>query len=432
MEEIFQLLWQSRMLGLSFPLEGGGSVRVMDPGTLNRDSGPDFFNAKVKIDGKTWAGNIEIHMKASDWHRHGHDSDPAYDNVILHVVALSDTTISRRDGSAIPQMNVRLPENFYRTFAYLTGTAPETRCASRLHIIDSIRRADWIETLSIERLQHKATRIEETLRNTHGDWNAACFLTLARALGFGLNGIPFEMLAQSIDLNHLRRHSDNILQMEAIFFGQAGMLDPTVNQTDRRYQLMCREYQFLARKYSMHPIPRASWKFARTRPQNLPYRRIALLAKAMAETPDLLQRIIKTEGDEDMLRQLFRWQVDPYWSRRYTFGADGQTEANPPSLSEPSISVLLINVAAPLLYAYALLHCDHDLKEAAAALLTGLPPEKNSIIRNWEHLGLKAKDAATSQALIHLRREFCDRHECLRCRFGHYLLRCEAVAPAIP
>ena len=366
-------------------------------------------------------------MRASDWHRHGHDSDPAYGNVILHVVAQSDTRILRSDSSEIPQMRVQLPENFYRTFAYLTDSNPEIRCASRLQRIDAIRRADWIETLTIERLQHKAARIEEALRNSHGDWNAACFLTLARALGFGLNGIPFEMLAQSIELNHLRRHSDNPLQMEAIFFGQAGMLDPTAYQDDRRYQLMCREYQFLARKYSMHPIPRASWKFARTRPQNLPYRRIALLAKAMAETPDLLGRILQTEGDEEKLRALFRWQVDPYWSRRLTFGGDCQTEANPPSLSEPSISVLLINVAAPLLYTYALLHADHEMKEAAIALLTCLPPERNAIVRSWQQLGLTASNAGTSQALIHLRKEYCDRHDCLRCRFGHHILRCEAA-----
>ena len=413
------------MLGLSFDLDDGRKVRVLDPGVLNRDAGPDFFNAKVSIEGRVWAGNIEIHMRASDWHRHGHDSDPAYDNVILHVVAQSDTRIRRHDGSDIPQMQVRLPENFYQTFAYLTKANSETRCASRLHAIDSLRRADWIETLTIERLQHKAARIEEALRDSHGDWNAACFLTLARALGFGLNGLPFEMLAQSIDLNHLRRHADNILQMEAIFFGQAGMLDPSVNPTDRRYQLMCREYQFLARKYAMHPIPRASWKFARTRPQNLPYRRIALLAKAMAESPDLLSKIIRTRGDEDMLRPLFRWQVDPYWSRRLTFGGDGQTDANPPSLSESSISVLLINVAAPLIYAYALLHSDHEMKEAALSLLTGLPPERNAIVRSWQSMGFKVADAGTSQALIHLRKEYCDRNECLRCRFGHLILRRE-------
>lgn len=427
MEEIFQLLWANRMLGIPFTLESGEEVRVLDPGVLNKDAGPDFFNAKIKIDGKTWAGNIEIHMKASDWYRHGHDSDPAYDNVILHVVAHSDMRILRKDDTEIPQIHVKLPENFYQTFAYLTSTSSEIRCASRLQYVDPLRRADWIETLTIERLQHKASRIEEALRSSNGDWNAACFLTLARALGFGLNGVPFEMLAESIDLNHLRRHSDNILQMEAIFFGQAGMLDPNINQTDRRYQLMCREYQFLARKYSMHPIPRASWKFARTRPQNLPYRRIALLAKAIAETPDLLQRILQTGGDEDRLRPLFRWQVDPYWSRRLTFGGDGQTEANPPSLSEPSISVLLINVAAPLLYTYALLHSDHEMKEAAISVLTNLPPERNNIIRNWQLLGFNAKDAGASQALIHLRKEYCDRHDCLRCRFGHQILRREAI-----
>ena len=411
------------MLGISFSLDSGERVRVIDPGTLNRDSGPDFFNAKVKIGEKTWAGNIEIHLKASDWNRHGHSADPAYDNVILHVVAVSDTQIKRRDGSTLPQMRVTLPENFYKTFAYLTQVNSEIRCGSGLRLVDALRRADWIETLSIERLQHKATRIEESLRKSNGDWNAACFATLARGLGFGLNGIPFEMLAESINLNHLRRHSDNIVQMEAIFFGQAGLLDPMLFKGDMRYQIMCREYQFLARKYSMHPIPKTAWKFSRTRPQNLPYRRIALLAKAMTESPDLLNRIIETEGDEDLLRPLFKWSVDPYWSRRMTFGSDAQTEANPPSLSEGSINILLINVAAPLLYTYALLHSDHNLKEAAIGILTGLPPEKNAIIRSWQQLGINAKDAGDSQALIHLKKEYCEKHECLRCRFGQQVLR---------
>lgn len=428
MEEIFQLLWGNRMLGLPFSLESGEKVRVIDPGILNRNSGPDFFNAKVRIDGKTWVGNVEIHMKASDWNRHGHSSDPSYDNVILHVVAVSDTRIFRRDGTEIPQMKVSLPEKFYKTFAYLTGTSPEIRCASGLNRIDHINRIDWIETLTIERLQCKAARIEESLRKSNGDWNISCFMTLARALGFGLNGIPFEMLAESINLNHLRRHADNIVQMEAFFFGQAGLLDPLLNMGDRRYQLMCREYQFLARKYSLHPIPRASWKFARTRPQNLPYRRIALLAKAMSETPDLLKRILDTGGDEERLRNLFKWKLDQYWSKRLTFGSDSQTDAIPSSLSEGSINIMLINVAAPLLYAYALLHSDHEMKEAAIGLLSGLPPERNAILREWQKWGFNAKDAGMSQALIHLKKEYCERNECLKCRFGQCLLKLSATA----
>ncbi|MDE6023290.1 MAG: DUF2851 family protein [Muribaculaceae bacterium] len=427
MEEIFQLLWAGRMLGLPLTLINGESVKVIDPGTLNRDSGPDFFNAKVKIGDKTWAGNIEIHMKASDWHRHGHDDDPAYGNVILHVVAVSDTIIVRGDGSEIPQLAVSLPKNFYETFAYLTSSVPEIRCASHIHKVDSLRRTDWLESLTLERLQQKASRIEDILRDRNGDWNAACFVTLARGLGFGLNSLPFEMLANSINLNHLRRHTDNILQMEAIFFGQAALLDPMVYRDDQRYQLMCREYQFLARKYGLHPIPRSCWKFAKTRPQNLPYRRIALLAKGMAETPDLLNKIINSEGDEDRLRSLFQWKVDPYWSRRLSFGSAGMGQANPPSLSEASINILLINVVAPLLYTYALLHSDHELKESAVNLLLILPSERNAIVRSWQQLGFNPKDAAGSQALIHLRKEYCDRHECLRCRFGCQLLRKEAV-----
>lgn len=423
MEEIFQLLWTSRMLGLPLTLETGERLRVLDPGILNHGSGPDFFNAKVKVGDYVWAGSVEIHLKASDWHRHRHDGDPAYDNVILHVVAVSDTRVARSNGELIPQLAVSLPENFYRTFAYLTSTMPEIRCATRLRTLDSLHRTDWMESLSMERLQQKAARIERTLRAHTGDWNTTCFVTLARGLGFGLNGEPFEMLAESFDLNYLRRHTDNLLQMEALFFGQAGLLDSSLYPNDLRYQLMCREYRFLAQKYSLRPIPRAAWKFGRTRPQNLPYRRIALLAAATAATPDLLQRILATDGDDDRLRPLFQWKTDPYWSRRMTFGSDCQTEAQPPTLSEGSVNILLINVAAPLLYTYGLLHGDHDMKENACRLLRMLPAEKNALVRTWQSLGLTAHDAAESQGLIHLRKEYCDRHECLKCRFAHTILR---------
>lgn len=415
------------MLGLPLTLASGERVRIIDPGTLNRDSGPDFFNAKVRIGERVWVGNIEIHLKASDWNRHRHGEDPAYDNVILHVVSVDDAEIFRKDGSKIPQMAVSLPQNFYSAFGYLTSTVPEIRCASRLHGIPPIHRSDWIESLAVERLQQKADRIDETLRQYHGDWNSACFVTLARGLGFGLNAIPFEMLAKSVCLNHLRRHSDNMLQMEAIFFGQAGMLDSCLNPEDARYQLMCREYQFLSRKYDLRPIPKVSWKFARTRPQNFPYRRIALLAKAMAETPDLLNRIISVGDDIDGLRRLFRWKVDSYWSRRLTFGGDNQTDAQPPMLSDASINILLINVVAPLMYAYALRHSDHDMKEASFGLLTSLPPERNAYVKAWLPYGFKPANAAESQALLQLRREYCDRHYCLRCRFAHRILRSEAA-----
>ena len=425
MEDIFQLLWSHRMLGLPLTLVGGERVRVIDPGTLNRNSGPDFFNAKIKIDGNLWVGNVEIHLRASDWYRHGHDTDPAYGNVILHVVSVSDSVVLRSDGKAIPQMAVSLPQDFYHTFAYLTSSAPEIRCASRLASLPDIYRTDWLESLSVQRVQQKAARVEEILRALHGDWNAACFITLARGLGFGLNSMPFEMLAKSVNLNHLRRHSDNMLQMEAILFGQAGMLDRNLYPDDTRYQLLCREYQFLAAKYSMHPIPVVSWKLSRTRPQNFPYRRIALLAKAMAQTPDLLNCIISANGDEDRLRGLFRWQVEPYWSRRLTFGSEHLSESRPPRLADSSINGLLINVAVPLMYAYAAQHSDQGMMQVAMGILNHLPPERNSRVSAWSPMGFRPKDAAQSQALLHLRSEYCDRHDCLRCRFAHHILRAD-------
>lgn len=434
------------MLGLPLTLVSGEKVCVIDPGVLNRDSGPDFFNAKVRIGSHLWVGNVEIHLRASDWHRHRHDDNPAYDNVILHVVSVSDVPVARRDGSLLPQMEVSLPQDFYHAFGYLTSTLPSIRCASRLGSLPVVARTDWIESLTIERLQAKAARVGELLRDNHGDWNSACFITLARGMGFGLNSIPFEMLAKSISLNHLRRHSDNILQLESIFFGQAGLLDRNLYSDDMRYQLMCREYQFLAAKYGMTPIPRVSWKFSRTRPQNFPYRRIATLARAMADAPDLFQRILAAGGDEERLRELFRWQPDAYWTRRLTFGGGASAGTRqpsmkeedsardtsgilPPVMSDSSIDILLINVVAPLMYSYALLHSDHDMKESALSLLLSLPPERNAFVRDWQTLGIKPRDAAESQALLHLRREYCDRHDCLRCRFAHHILRRAALSP---
>lgn len=430
MELLYQYLWRNKMFGLSLSLGDGRTVSVIDPGRLNTDAGPDFFNAKVLIDGEMWAGNVEIHVRASDWYRHGHDRDISYDSVVLHVVAVSDRTVTRTDGSPIPQAEVTLPKDFYVSVATLRNDIKAVKCAPHLHEVPPLILTDWMETLGMERLQSKASRVLDIYKAGGGDWYQTLFIILARALGFGLNSDPFEALGRSTPLKFLMRHSDSRLQLEALLFGQAGLLDPAAYPYDDYYRLLCREYSFLRSKYGLHPIPGGMWKFARTRPQNLPHRRIALLAASIGRPKEgLASAILEAHGDEDRLREIFNWNLDGYWLNHYAFGQP-ETPA-PAMLGRASTGVLLINVAAPFYYAHAPLHNDLEGADDALRLLYSLPAEQNSIITAWKNAGIKVKDAQGSQSLIQLRKEYCDRNRCFDCRIGHWLLRHAAGASRI-
>lgn len=420
MEKLYHYLWKSRMFGRKLTDSDGRTLEVIDPGRHNQDAGPDFFNSKIKADGTEWAGNIEIHVKASDWMRHGHHKDPAYDSIILHVVGVADQRIRRSDGSLIPQVELTMPEDFFRTFSTLETETDTVRCCSSLKALSSLTVTDWLETLSIERMQMKSDRIRTIYANCGNDWEQTCFIILARALGFGLNGDPFEMLARSIPLKILHHHSDNPLQIQAILFGQAAMLDSSLFIFDEYYQLLCREYYFLARKYNLRPMRPGLWKYARTRPQNFPHRRIAFLSKACEGGFALFSRILETKGSEEMARALFSWTLEGYWHSHFSFDTENKTGGN--TLSKTSVTSLLINVTAPLLYAYGATRGDPDLAEKGLDLLAELPAEANSITRDWENCGLRGKDALRSQALLQLRKEYCDKRKCLYCRFGNYLL----------
>ncbi len=426
MEKLYHYVWKYRLLGNDFPLNGGGKVTVVDPGLLNTDSGPDFFNAKIIIDNIEWVGNVEIHVKASDWIRHGHNDDPAYKNVILHAVGVDDKRIYREDSSEIPQITLLLPESFYHLYAQLEDQDVDNRlhalpCGKQLQAIDRLKICDWIDTLGIERIQTKAERIKDILKANCEDWEQTCFITLSRALGFGINSEPFERLSRSLPLNIVRKHSDNPFQLEALFFGQAGMLDTSQHILDQYYQNLASEYYFLARKYGLRPLPPGSWKYARTRPQNSPHRRIAWLASQLQPGFNLLSRILDTKGDIEQLRTLFNSEISGYWSTHHTFDIENKITAK--VLSKDSVDLLIINTAAPIFYAYGAVNTDPDLAEKGIDILRSLNAENNSIIRRWKSMGIEAKDAMSSQALIHLSREYCEKNKCLYCRFGHQLLR---------
>ena len=425
MEKLYHYLWQTRIRGPYFKDVDGNDIEVIDPGIHNQDAGPDFFNSKLKIGDNEWVGNVEIHVKASDWYRHGHSEDPAYNNVILHVVAVSDKRVSRHDGSLIPQIELTFPEKFFHTYAFLCEENSSLKCASLLQSLPDINKTDWFERLAIERMQQKALKAKEIYASTNGDWEQTCFILLARGLGFGLNGDPFEMLAKSLPLRILHHHSDNLFQLEALLFGQAAMLDSSLHIFDEYYQGLCREYYFLARKYGLKPIQPGIWKYSRTRPQNFPHRRIAFLAAAALDGFSLFTQLKESGNDIQKLLDRFNFKLKGYWKEHYSF--DTEIRSAPEELSRTSRLLLIINVVVPLLYAYASSIGNYDAGEKIVSMMQDLPPENNTITRQWNNVGIQINDASRSQALIHLRKEYCDKNKCIFCRFGHHFLRNSSV-----
>ena len=312
MEALLQYIWQHKLwLSEDMVTNDGRRVRVIDPGLLNTDSGPDFFNAKVEIDGHTWVGNVEIHVRASDWRRHHHDTDPAYDSVVLHVVEKDDAPVYRSNGELIPQVALQISHRFNESYDRLVNATVELPCAARLNEVPRLTVTEWIEALAFERLHSKVDRVRDLYDRYHGSWEDICYVMLARTLGFGINNDAFERLARATPLRLLHKHSDSILQVEALLFGQAGLLNGAYDD-DAYYRQLTREYAFLANKFSLHPIEGTAWRLFRSRPQNFPFRRIALLAQFVHDGFNLMNDIVEA-SDTKALRKLFDIELSGYW-----------------------------------------------------------------------------------------------------------------------
>jgi len=423
MEGLLQYIWQHKLwLNEDMVTNDGRRVRVIDPGLLNTDSGPDFFNAKVEIEGRTWVGNVEIHVRASDWKRHHHDEDPAYDNVILHVVEKDDAPVTRINGELIPQVVLQVSPRFNECYDQLVNARVELPCAARLKEVPSLVVTEWIEALAFERLHGKVDRVRDLYDRYHGSWEDICYVMLARTLGFGINNEAFERLARVTPLRLLSKHSDSIVQVEALLFGQSGLLNGS-HSDDAYYQQLTREYAFLANKFSLRPIEATAWRLFRSRPQNFPYRRIALLAQFVHGGFNLMNDIISAE-DTKALRQLFDIELSGYWTTHFSFGKPSPTAGK--ALSNSSIDIVLINTVAPLYYARGEMTDDCRMTDRAVVLLEDIRPEQNSIVAMFGKAGIKCNDALTSQALIELRRNYCETRKCIYCRLGHRLLATDA------
>lgn len=415
-----QYIWQHRLWNPSeMSTVDGRRIRIIDPGILNTDSGPDFFNAKIEIDGNIWVGNVEIHIRASDWKRHNHDKNKAYDSVILHVVEKDDAPVYRSNGELIPQMELKYAHDFATKYANLINSTSSLPCATQLKSASPLIIAEWLQSLAFERLQSKAERIKNLYDTFCGSWEDICYVTLSRNLGFGINNDAFERLAKRTPLRLLHKHCDSLLQIEALLFGQAGMLDPTQHPHDPYYKQLCQEYEFLSNKFSLSPMNEDVWKSFRIRPQNFPHRRIAMLAHYIYDGFRLMEDILNAK-DEKELRELFSVELSGYWANHYSFGTESPYSQK--ALGNKSIDIILINTVAPLFYAHSMFTGDYDTADRAISLLESLKPEKNSITESFIRAGVKCEDALSSQALIQAKREYCDTRKCLYCTIGHQLL----------
>lgn len=420
MEKLMQYVWKHRLWrSEDMVTNTGKKVRVVDPGLLNTDAGPDFFNAKIEIDGHMWVGNVEMHYRATDWKRHHHDSDKAYDSVILHVVAKDDAPVRRTNGELIPQLVLEVSPQFNADYASLVGAAIEVPCATKIKQVPHLTIVEWVEGLAFERLHGKVERIHQLLDSFNGSWEDVCYVTLARNFGFGINNDAFERLARRTPLRLLGKHSDSVLQIEALLFGQAGMLDAQKPGMDSYYNQLCTEYAFLSNKFQLTPMEKESWKLFRIRPQNFPYRRIAMLAQFIEGGFRMMNRILEAEGEKEM-RALFEVELSGYWSKHYTFGKPNERATA--TLSRSSTDIILINTVAPLLYAYGELTGNYEMTDKAIKLLEDLRAESNSIVSHFVAYGIDCPDALTSQALVQLKREYCDARKCIYCKIGHHLL----------
>ena len=403
MERLLHYVWKHRLLPVQTLITTDGQeLEVIDPGLLNRNQGPDFFNAKVRLGGTLWAGNVEVHLRSSDWYRHGHDTDPAYNSVVLHVVGEVDGEVTTAEGKTLPQVRIDIPERIRQSFEELCRTEDYPRCHRIIPSVPTLKVHQWMDALLVERLKERSEQVAARSERTGGDWERATFVTLSRSFGFGLNGDCFERWAMRIPLQAAGKHRDDLFQVEALFLGMAGLTDDvTTLRSGQEAERLRQEFAYLQHKFSLdEPLQRSDWRFLRTRPGNFPSVRIMQIAELYHKGQVQMSRLLEAKS-VDELQQCLAVRGTTAGSRR----------------------LLIINTVVPLLFAYGRHIGDEDICQRAVRLLEQLPAENNYILRQWKACGLQVQTAADSQALIQLKRQYCDRIDCLRCRFGYEVLK---------
>jgi hypothetical protein len=423
-EEFLHFVWKYKLYNQdSLITTDGESVVIISSGTHNMHAGPDFFNARIKIGETLWAGNAEIHVRSSEWNKHGHQNDAAYRNTILHIVAENDIQVYNDNGTAVPSMVLKWPKWIEENYLSLIQSNEWVGCASQLYRIDPFRVKFFLNGIVIERLKQKIDTIKESLAETKDDWGETFYRVLARNFGLRENSVPFEMLARSLPQTILAHHHDSLFQIEALLFGQAGLLGEELF-ADEYYLGLRNEYRFLASKYGLKPIAGHLWKFMRMHPGNFPSIRLSQFALLVHHSRNLFSAVIEAKNLHE-LQKLFSLAASEYWDSHYSFN---KSSVNKKKLFGNQIfNLILINVIVPFYFLYGESRNILALKDSALEILEQLPPENNSVIKRWAGAGIAASNALESQALLQLQRYYCEPRKCLECTIGHKIILHEPV-----
>jgi hypothetical protein len=418
-EKFLQYVWKYGLFDSSSNvLDNGEKIEIIHSGEHNTNAGPDFTNVKIKIGRVLWAGNVEIHVNSSDWEKHGHHHDKAYDNVIIQAVANHDKPVKRTNGEPIPTFTLTYDPKYYNNYTELINSQHWISCEHKINIVNSFIVRYWLEKLMVERLESKAVEIIRHYKQNKNNWEETFYQRIGHNFGFKLNAQPFEMLVKSIPLQYLARHKNNLLQIEALLFGQSGLLNSTEYEDDYINALQ-REYAFLQNKFNLKPIESHLWKFLRLRPSNFPTIRIAQFASLIYSSSKLFSKVLETTN-VDELKKLLSVTASSYWDVHYTFGKTSAKRIK--KLGDAAINTLLINTIIPFLFVYGKVKDIQAYKDRAINFLEHIKAEQNHIITRWKELGLVPENALQSQALLQLKNVYCNQKRCLDCQIGNQII----------
>ncbi len=419
-EDLLHYIWKYQRFSSALTTTDNKPIKVENPGRLNTDAGPDFINAKVHIDNTLWAGNIEIHINASDWYEHRHHQDEAYGNIILHVVFYDDKPVFDKNGNKVATLELKnhIDEQFMTGYKNFAGSKNAIPCARMTHKVKEIIISNWLEKLAIQRLQNKTETIFNKLSLNINNWEQTFYEVFARNFGFSVNAEAFELLAKSLPQQYFAKSKNNLFQIEALLFGQAGLLEKEF--ADEYPAKLKTEYLYLRKKYGLTPIEGHLWRFLRIRPNNFPTIRLAQFASLIHRSESLFSKVIESNSLSE-INQLFDLTCSAYWHNHYVF--DKATEPSSKKPVTTTINLLIINTIVPFIFAYGKTKNDENYTEKALDFLASLPPEKNRYTLQFSLAGIIASNAMQTQAMIQLYNDYCHPKKCLHCSIGDAILK---------
>ena len=397
----------------------GAKVEILDPGKHNLNAGPDFFNAQLRIDGQRWAGNVEIHVAASDWYAHKHQNDDAYNSVVLHVVWEYDREVYRNNGDCIPTISLQkiVAPQALRGYQQLLENKPKfISCEAVFPVLDAFRLQSWLEYLYLERLEQKVDSFSEILHATSSHWEATLFYQLCKNFGSSVNGSAFQSIGRSVPFSIILKCKADATQLEALLLGQAGLLEAEFQ--DAYPKRLQKEYAFLRHKFGITQNGVIRPRFFRLRPANFPTIRLSQLARLYASREHLFSEVIQAKTQEE-LYTLFEVQAAAYWDEHYNFGVP--SKKRPKVLTKKFVDLISINTIIPLQWSYAM-HQGRDVSDQIMTLAKSISAEKNSVVHTFEQCHVPFRSAMHTQAILHLFHNYCSTKKCLECRIGNAIL----------